>query len=548
MDDFGVLNWAIVAVFMASALLLGFLMGRRVESAREFNLGTRAAPWWAIGVSVIATYVSALSFLGGPAWAYGSGMAALIIHLNYPLVIFVVVVVFLPFFFNAGVVSIYEYLEQRFGAATRSLASALFLLTHTITSASVLTATAVVVNFATGLDVRVCIILMVLVILVYTFHGGMNAVIWTDFLQACVLLIGASVVLWRVLDAVSPVPQALHVLAAAGRLNPFDMRPDVTITPTVWAGLGAMTLYHITVYGGNQVMVQRALAAKTIGDAKKAYLMMGFLAFIIYATFFYVGALLWVHYKGRTFDQPNAIILIFAQSLRIPGLLGIISAAIIAASMSSLASSLNSLSTAAVTDFYKRYFNRAASDRHYLLAGRVMIVVFAAAIAPVAFAFIGSGGSILERLTEVSSFFVGALLAMFGLGFLSKHTTQAGLLIGVVAGFLALAATVYGFPPAGLKPWKVAWPWYVVIGGAVNITVAWTASVLIGGFRAEWPEHTVPGQLARFARTGAPTKQDGWYVVPGRVDPACWVLLAWFVCTLAILSAVTVYGGARPWF
>ena len=533
MADFGLLNWTIGGAVMLSSLILGYAMSSKVKSAQDFNLGTRTAPWWAIGVSVIATYVSALSFLGGPAWAYGSGMSAFIIHMNYPIVIFAVIVVFMPFFFNAGVVSIYEYLEQRFGVAARSTMSIIFLVTQVITSASVLTATSVVITFATGLDVHISIILMTAVVLVYTMHGGMNAVIWTDVSQAVVLFVGASIVLWNVFHAVSPVSGAMHQLAEAGRLNVFNTKLDFTVAPTVWAGLGAMTLFHITVYGGNQVMVQRALAAKSIGDAKKSYLMMGFIAFFIYFSFFFIGALLFIYYKGRTFSQPNEIILVFAQSLKIPGLLGILAAAILAASMSSLASAFNSLSTIAVTDFYKRFFNRSASDQHYLRSARVLTVMFGLATIPVSFAFVGSGGSILERLSEVGSFFVGAQLAMFGLGFLSKHANEKGLLVGVVAGFAVLLVVVYGVPALGIAPTKVAWPWYVVIGGGVNISVAWIASVLLGGFQKEWHVQTVPGQIRKFRESGRPEKEGGWYVVPGRVDTACWVLLGFFACTLA---------------
>ncbi|NQY38498.1 MAG: sodium transporter, partial [Henriciella sp.] len=228
-------------------------------------------------------------------------MAALAIHINYPLVIFVVVVLFLPFFYNSGVASIYEYLERRFGVASRTTMSAIFLLTQTITSASILTATAVVITFATGVDVRVAIVGMTLVVLVYTMLGGMNAVIWTDVLQGLILFAGAGVVLWGLLGEVSPLSGALSTLASDGKLNPIRTDLDFSVAPTVWAGVVAMTLFHITVYGTNQMMVQRALAAKTLGDAKKSYLMMGFAAFFIYFLFFFIGALLYVHFEGRPF-------------------------------------------------------------------------------------------------------------------------------------------------------------------------------------------------------------------------------------------------------
>ena len=128
MEKFGLLNWTIVFAYLVGNLLLGWYLSRRVKTAEDYYLGDRSTPWWAIGISVIATYVSALSFLGGPAWAYGDGMAALAIHINYPLVMFVVIAVFLPFFYNSGVASIYDYLERRFGRSSRTIMSLLFLI------------------------------------------------------------------------------------------------------------------------------------------------------------------------------------------------------------------------------------------------------------------------------------------------------------------------------------------------------------------------------------------------------------------------------------
>lgn len=512
-------------------------MSRRVKTAADYNFGDRSAPWWAIGISVIATYVSALSFLGGPAWAYGDGMAALAIHVNYPLVIFVVIVVFLPFFFNSGVASIYEYLEKRFGKKSRTVMSIIFMMSQSITTASILTATAVVVTYVTGIDPRASIIIMTVIVLIYTVMGGMNAVIWTDVLQGVILFLGAGIILYYLLGAVSPLSDATSFLAENGKLNPLNTDLDFTVAPTVWAGVFAMTLFHITVYGANQMMVQRALAAKNIGDAKKSYLLMGYVAFALYFVFFFIGALLYVHFKGKPFDQPNEIILIFANTLAVPGLMGILAAAILSASMSSLSSAFNSLSTVSVADIYKPFVKSDASEAHYLVISRVFTLLWALLVIPMAFAFISSGGSILETLSKVGSYFVGAKLAMFGMGFFSKHTTERGLLVGVVAGFIGLIAIV-GFGGMlgidGLYP-QIAWPWFVVIGSGITIAVSWLASVLLDGFQKEWHVQTVPGQIRHFRESGKAEKQDGWYLVPGRIDRALWGLPVMFFAIMIFL-------------
>ena len=543
--QFGVLNWVIVIIYLSANLGLGWYMSRRVNTSEDYYLGDRSSPWWAIGISVVATYVSALSFLGGPAWAYGDGMAALAIHVNYSLVVFVCIVFFIPFFFNSGVASIYEYLERRFGVASRAVMGILFMLSMVFGAASILTATAIVITFVTGIGTNIAIVLMTVVVVSYTMLGGMNAVIWTDVLQGIILIFGAGVVLVALLSQLGSFGESLQFLEWHGKLDPINTDWDLSIPPTIWAGVIAMTIYHITVYGANQFMVQRALAAKSIGDAKKSYMLMGFAAFLLYFIFFLTGALLFVYYKGEPFEQPNSIILIFANSLAIPGLLGIIGAAILSASMSSTSSALNSLSTISVTDFYQKFFNKDGTEEHYLRSSRAFTVFWGLAIIPLAIAFASSTGSILEVLSKVSSYLVGAKLAMFGMGFFSRHVTERGLLTGVVAGFAGLML----FAPLGfLQPtvdalWTfigverptIAWPWYVVISSVINIVVAWGVSLALNGKTEQWHPHSVLGQIELFKREGRDMKSDGWYLVPGKVEPVVWTLPMFFILTILFL-------------
>jgi len=163
LQAFGLINWLVLGAYLCANIVLGFVLSKKVTTADDFFVGQRNIPWWAIGISVVATYVSALSFLGGPAWAYTEGLSVIAIHLNYPLVIFIVVAFFLPFFFNSGVASIYEYLENRFGPTSRSLIAAIFLVSQTLTSAAVLYATALVLEFITGMPVIYAIIIITLI-------------------------------------------------------------------------------------------------------------------------------------------------------------------------------------------------------------------------------------------------------------------------------------------------------------------------------------------------------------------------------------------------
>ncbi|MEE8234539.1 MAG: sodium/solute symporter [Gammaproteobacteria bacterium] len=528
MNEFGILNWAILIIYVIAILILGYVLGKKINTAKDFFLGRKITPWWAIGISVIATYVSALTFLGAPAWSYTDGLSVIAIHLNYPIVIFVVITLFFPFFYNSGVTSIYEYVEKRFGSKARSVISIIWMLSQSLVSGAILYATALVLGFITGVDVLHAIYFVTIIALIYTAMGGITAVIWTDVIQAGILLIGALIIVYALFDQMSlPLHETLLQLKAQGKTNPLDFSFDISNVTTIWSGVIAMTIFHITVYGTNQMMVQRTLASKSIGDAKKSYMLMGYLAFFIYFLFILMGILFYSYYGGREFENGNLIILQFAADYGMPGLMGIIAAAVMAASMSSLDSAFNSLSTVATIDFYQKYVKKDASPQHYLKVSRLLTVVFAILIIIPAIMYSKSTGSILEIISNVGAFFVGAQLAMFILGFFSKQSTEKGLLVGTATAFLAVAyVATYT---------DVAWPWYCVIGLIVSIVVTILASLLIDGVQLEYSPYTIKGQIAKFKNENQDEKENGWYLVPGKIDKSSYLLLVFFVASILFL-------------
>lgn len=528
MKDIGLLNWGIIISYLLINLLLGFILSKRVTTAEDFYIGRKTTPWWAIGISVLATYVSAMTFLGAPAWSYKAGLSVIAIHLNYPLVIILVMALFLPFFMQSGVVSIYEYQEKRFGKASRTTISLIFLLTQLLSSAAVLYGSALVIAYITGYTVVQSIIVVSIVTLIYTSLGGITAVIWTDVLQSGIFLIGGIIILLVLLGQIpEPIGETLTKLKTAGKINPIDWSGNFTKATTIWAGIVAMTIYHVTVYGANQMMMQRTLGAKNMGDAKKSLALMGFAAFFIYFLFIFIGVLFYQYYDGRAFDNDNTIMLEFAETKGFAGFIGLIAAAVLAASMSSLSSALNSFATISTEGFYQKYFRPNETPEHYLKVARISTAFWAVLVVIPAIAFSSSTGSILELLTKVGSYFVGAKLAMYGLGFYSKHTTERGLLIGVAAGFLVLAIVA--------NTTNIAWPWYAVIGAVVNIAVAIPASIAMDGWQKDWSLYSIPGQQARFNAEELPEKDNGWYVIPGKLDNVSYWLLGFFILTLVFL-------------
>ena len=528
MAEFGPLNWTILFLYIIANLALGFVLGKRISSAQDFYLGKKTTPWWAIGISVIATYVSALTFLGAPAWSYQEGLSVIAIHLNYPLVIFAVITLFFPFFYNSGVASIYEYIERRFGRKARGTISVIWMISQTLTAGAILYATSLVLGFITGLDVVHAIFIVTFIALVYTAMGGITAVIWTDVIQAGVLLVGSIIIIFALFEQMPmPLHDTLVELKARGKTNPLDFSLDFTRVTTIWSGVIAMTIFHTMVYGTNQMMVQRTLASKTIGDAKKSYMLMGYLAFFIYFLFILLGILFYSYYGGREFENGNTIILQFASDYGLPGLMGIIAASVMAASMSSMDSAFNSLATVATVDFYQKYFNTDASPRHYLKVTRILTIVFAILIIVPAILYTRSEGSVLETLSKVGSFFVGAQLGMFVLGFFSKQSTEKGLLTGTAAAFAVVAWVALTT--------DVAWPWYCAIGLFVSIIVTQLASRLLDGVQTDYSPYTIRGQIRKFRQEGLAEKEGGWYLVPGKVDRASYMLLVFFVGVILFL-------------
>lgn len=528
MNTFGLDNWAVLIVYLVANIFLGFALSRKIKSANDFFLGSKNIPWWAIGISVVATYVSALSFLGGPAWSYDEGLSVIAIHLNYPLVIVFVITFLLPFFYNSGVASIHDYLERRFGLKARTVMSLIFLTSQVLTTAAVLYATALVIEFITGVPVEWAIVIVTVIALLYTMMGGIAAVIWTDVIQAGILLIGALVIFFALIDQLpAPLVEVLSSLKDEGRTDALITKLSLVEVSTVWTGIIAMTLFHITVYGANQMMVQRTLASKNIGDAKKSYMMMGYGAIFIYFLFFLIGILFYRYYEGQSFENGNTIILDFASTLAIPGLMGLIAAAVVAASMSSVDSALNSMSTVSTVDLYQKFVKADATDEHYLKVSRNFTIFWAALIIVPAILYANSEGSILEVLSKVGSYFVGAKLSLFGLGIFSKHTTERGILIGIVAGFAAVWYTA--------TQTDISWPWYCAIGGLFTASVALISSLALDGKAEAYNEYTIAGQRIRFKQEQLEEKQGNWYVVPGKLDNASKYLLAFFFVTIAAL-------------
>ena len=525
---FDALVLVLLGIYFLCLFGIGIASSRKISSDQQLFLGNRDLPWWAIGLSVVSTYVGALSFVGAPAWSYTEGLSVLLIHLNYPLAIIFVITVFLPFFYNSGVPSIYDYLESRFGLASRTLMAAVFLVSNFAYTGVMLYTTALIIGYLTGFDLTLTIIGVGFLVLFYTSSGGITAVVWTDVLQTAAFVIGGILVFGLVsLQLPDGLINRLGLLERMDMLRLLEFSTDPSDVSTIWTGLGAMSIYHIVVYGVNQMMVQRTLAAKTIGDAKKAYLLMGYVASTIYFIFFAIGVMLFAFYEGKVFEDNNLILIEFVKASSVPLITALVAVAIVASAMSSLDSSVNSMATVTMVDFIKRFQKSDSSPQFYLRLTRAFTCFWTFAAVVPAILLIDSEGSVLELLSKFGSFFVGAKLSLYLLGFYSQHATEKGVLIGVVAGFSALLiAEIY---------FDIAWPWYALIGGGVSIITGWFASILLDGYREEPHEFSIKGQKHLFEVQGRKVQEDGWYLLPGSFDrQSLWLFL--FFCVNILVT------------
>ena len=310
---------------------------------------------------------------------------------------------------------------------------------------------------------------------------------------------------------------AFAFLEAKRQTQPINTDFDLSIAPTIWAGVSCHDrLSHHRVWREPDDG-SACPGRKTIGDAKKSYLFMGYVAFIIYFIFIFIGALLLCFLRSKPFDQTNAIILNFAASLAIPGLLGIIGTAILSASMSSTSSAFNSLATVTISDFYKLFIKSEASDRFITKASRIVTVMWAVVIVPIALAFVEVPALSLRQWHLFYLILCRRKICDVRDGIFSKHVNEPGLIIGVIAGFVAVYISAQGVPVLGIEDPNIA-ALYAVIGSVVNIAVAWIASITLEGFQTEWHRFWRSRPTNDVCGTEKPNTEDGWYLIPGRIE------------------------------
>jgi len=478
------LDLAIIAAYLMGITLFGMRFRKGQQGLRDYFLGGRTTPWWALAFSIVATETSTLTVIGTPALAFAGNLGFLQLVIGYLVARVVLCVVFIPRYFRGEFYTAYQLIELRFGERMKSVAAGTFLLTRALAEGVRITAVALVVSVAFGTGQRTSVILITLLTLLYTFHGGLRAVIWTDVVQLGIYLSGAVACFFLLLQRIpggwNEVVQT--AAAAGGKLSMLDFTFSLTQTYTFWSGIVGGTFLTMASHGTDQLMVQRLLAARDARDSKRALLASGVVIFLQFALFLIIGVMLYAyqqHVPLIAAGQPTDRIFPEFIVREMPaGLVGLMIAAIFAAAMSTTSGTLNSLASSSIVDFY-RARAQATDESRFLQVSRRMTLVWG-----VVLLVLGNvqWGPLLEAGLTIASITYGSLLGLFLLGFWNRRATPAGALAGMIAGLAMMLYVKFGTP--------LAWTWYVLVGTVTTFAVGSLASFLGNQGKMEPRMHT----------------------------------------------------------
>ncbi|GAA0401151.1 sodium:solute symporter [Microbispora corallina] len=471
------LDLVVLVVYLVAIAVIGLRLSGRQKSAKDYFVGEGRMPWWTVCFSVVATETSVLTVISVPGGAYsGQGFGNVELALGYVIGRVVVATVLIPLYKRGGFVSAYQYLGDRFGLKLQGLASVTFVVTRLLAEGVRLFASAIPIKllldeFGVHTSFQIIIVVLTAITVVYTYLGGIKAVIWTDAIQMLLYLGGAVLAIAVLAGHVGG--QGFTDALDAGRFRLFDtdfgFAHILTSTFALPTAILGGAIFAMASHGSDQLIVQRILATPSLRDSQKAMIGSGVFITFQFAAFSLVGALLWSYNQGRTFGQlglkssdnlyPNFILHALPA-----GISGLLVAGILGAAMGSLSSALNSMSNSTVSDVIHNFFRRTPSDRTLLTLARVMTLVWAVLMAVFASAFSDSTGNVYLTGLTIAGYTYGALLGAFLLGRLVRRANE----IDSVIAFLVTVAVMT----------------FVVRGVKIDVTTAGTTTS--AGIAAQW--------------------------------------------------------------
>jgi solute:Na+ symporter, SSS family len=486
---FAAIDYAVLAIYLVGITIFGTLFRKSHHSVSDYFVGAKKTHWLVISLSIVATETSTLTLIGVPALAYtvyarpeqGGAFTYLQVVIGYVVARFVISVLFIPAYFQGELLTAYELLARRFGAATKHFAASLFLGMRALAEGVRVFAASLVLAAVIGASLPGLphlwlwsIVLVGLLTLVYTFEGGIAAVIWTDLIQLVIYIAGSLLAAWQLLHL---VPGGWPTISAhAQAVNKFQVLSfswDLSLPFTFWAGLVGGTFLTMASHGTDQLLVQRLLTCKNQRDSQKALITSGFIVLFQFALFLTIGVMLYAYYQHYPLPKMTSndeIFPVFIVSSLPRGIAGLVIAAVFAAAMSNLSGSLNSLASTTVLDFYKPLLGRDKSDAQLLRLSRWCTAGWGFVLIGIA-VMARDWGSVFTAGLSIASLVYGPMLGAFLLGVLTTRATQPGVVTGIAVslGFMLLVRL---FTP-------LAWTWYVLVGTVVCAAVGYAVSLVL---------------------------------------------------------------------
>ena len=499
--NISIADWIIITGYLALMLGLGIFFSRKNTSTEEYFLGGRSFGGWVIGLSLVGTSISSITFLAFPADAFKTSWMRYLTALMLPFAMLIVSRFFLPFFRRGNITSAYEYLEERFGGSVRLYAAWVFISSQLVRLAIILYLLSLLVHQVTGLDPVLCVISTGVVISFYTIIGGIDAVIWTDVIQTFILVLGGLLCLaFIVVKLPGGMSEIISTAIEYKKLSFHDMINGELVPIPVGFSLHEKTILMmfilgitgtLTAYCSDQNIIQRYCAAKSTREARKAMWVTVFSSVPIWGFYMFLGTALFVffhHFPTLETEEmlsglrkSEEILPFFILNYLPPGILGLVLAAAMSAAMSSLDSNINAVSTVFIVDIYRRYMVKNKSDRHYL-----KVAWFMAAVASVF--MIGGAIVLLEIQTQtlqdtaniLVSIFAGGMLGLYLLGFFTKMGTSESVWFGIICTSIFTTWTILS--SKGVLPEFLSVPFDLyytgLIGNVIMFTVAFIMSSL----------------------------------------------------------------------
>jgi solute:Na+ symporter, SSS family len=474
---------AVIVAYLIGITWFGAHFRGSQQTLKDYFLGGRNAPWWAIGFSIVSAETSTLTVIGTPALAFNGNFGFLQVVLGYLVARIIISVLFLPQYFRGELFTAYELMERRFGQRIRKLTAGTFLILRALAEGVRVFAISIVVSIILGTGEIFSILLIVCLTLFYTFEGGMTAVIWTDVVQMFLYIGGAILSLFVILGKVpGGWPHIVDVAGNAGKFSVFDFRFDFSVeffsrTYTFWAGLLGGAFLATASHGTEQLMVQRLLSAKTQTQSRLALFSSWFVILFQFTLFLIIGAILFVYYRDTGLPAPERADRIYPAFIwnNLPtGVAGLVIAAILAAAMSNLSAALNSLSSTTIMDFYRPLTIKAGGtmrdEKYYLKLAKRSTLVWGIVLFLVGWVA-RSVDSVLEAGLSIASVLYGALLGVFLLGLLTRRVGENSAMTGMLVSMITMYVVKQYTP--------IAWTWYVMIGTAATMSAGYLASLVL---------------------------------------------------------------------